>query len=183
MMAKSNLESNKWVISLLDVEDDDHVLEIGFGPGTSIRDVTALTSRGRVAGIDISQTMVDQATNLNQKAVGEGRVDLRVGEATSIPWSADSFDKALAVNVIYLWPELGPVLVEIKRILNPGGVIGLYLAPIEMMERLGFTEVDSFTFHTPEEVKQACRDAGYSRVDEKSAPIGGGAGICILAWK
>lgn len=183
MMSKNNLESNEWVVSLLDLESDDYVLEIGFGPGTAIRLVAENTKNGHVAGIDISKAMVDQAISLNQQAVSEGRVELRLGEATSIPWPENSFDKALAVNVIYLWPKIKPVLTEILRVLKPGGKIALYLAPIELMEKLGFSELDSFTFHRPSEVLQACAETGFSKVEETSAQIGEGAGVCIMAWK
>jgi ubiquinone/menaquinone biosynthesis C-methylase UbiE len=183
MMARGNVESNAWVISLLDPEEDDHVLEIGFGPGTAIREASRKTTKGHVAGIDISKAMVDQATSLNQQAVRDGQVDLRLGEAKSMPWPEDRFDKALAVNVIYLWPELDPVLTEIKRVLKPRGMLALYLAPLELMDNLGFSQVDSFTFHTPEEVERACTDAGFAKVEETSTQFGEGAGVCVMAWK
>ncbi len=183
MMARGNLESNEWVVSLLELEEDDHVLEVGFGPGTAIRKLAAKTTKGHVAGIDISKAMVEQATSLNEEAVNDGRVDLRLGKATSMPWPSDRFDKALAVNVIYLWPNLDPVLSEIKRVLKPGGMLALYLAPIELMDKLGFTEVDTFTFHTREEVERACADAGFTKVEGTSAEIGEGTGVSVMAWK
>ena len=33
----SNRERNRWVVSLLDVQPTDRVLEVGFGPGIAVR--------------------------------------------------------------------------------------------------------------------------------------------------
>ena len=183
MMTKSNMASNKWVVSLMDIKPDDTVLEIGFGPGTALQEILELTPKGRVAGIDISKLMVDQATQLNQKAVSEGRLDLRQGEAASMPWDANFFDKVLAVNVIYLWPNLPPVFTEIIRVLKPSGMVALYLAPVEMMDSLGFSKLPAFTIHTQEDVMNACRNAGFSKVEASSTTMGDGSGVCIAAWK
>lgn len=183
MMSKSNMDSNKWVVSLMNIEPDDTVLEIGFGPGTALRDILEMNPKGRVAGIDISKLMVDQATQLNQKAVSEGRLDLRKGEAASMPWDANFFDKVLAVNVIYLWPDLLPVFAEIVRVLKPNGMVALYLAPVEMMDSLGFSKLPAFTIHTQEDVVNACKNAGFSKTEVLSIVIGDGRGVCIEAWK
>ncbi len=183
MMAKSTRESNKWVVSLMDLKDDDRVLEIGFGPGTAIQEIFKITKNGHVAGIDISKSMVDQATSLNEKAVTEGRLDLRLGDVKSMPWPSDHFDKALAVNVIYLWPNLAPVLSEIRRVLKLHGTLALYLAPIETMEALGFSGHDLFTIHTQEEAERACKEAGFAKIERASVQRGEGTGVCIMAWK
>ena len=148
MMARSNFDSNKWVVSLLDIKDYDHVLEIGFGAGTAIKEILKIATNGHVSGIDISKLMVDQATSLNQKAVTEGRLDLRLGDVTSMPWDSNNFNKALTVNVVYLWPILKPVFIEIIRVLKPNGMLALYLPPIEVMDALGFSDLDAYTIHT-----------------------------------
>ena len=183
MMTKSNMASNKWVVSLMDIKPDDHVLEIGFGPGTALQVVLEKTPTGHVAGIDISQLMIDQATQLNKKAVSEGRLDLRLGEAASMPWDANFFDKVLAINVIYLWPNLASVFTEIIRVLKPNGVAALYLAPVEMMDSLGFSELDAFTIHKQEDVLDACEKAGFSSTEVSSTTMGDGKGVCIIARK
>ncbi len=37
----SNRRRNRWVVSLLDVQPTDRVLEIGFGPGIAVRELAA----------------------------------------------------------------------------------------------------------------------------------------------
>jgi hypothetical protein len=36
----SNAQRNRWVVSLLDVQPTDRVLEIGFGPGIAIQELS-----------------------------------------------------------------------------------------------------------------------------------------------
>jgi len=39
ILAWKNRERNAWTISMLDIQPDDQVLEIGFGPGQAIQEV------------------------------------------------------------------------------------------------------------------------------------------------
>jgi ubiquinone/menaquinone biosynthesis C-methylase UbiE len=73
----SNRRRNAWVVSLLDVQRDDRVLEIGFGPGVAIRELARLAADGYVYGLDHSEVMVRQAARRNAEGVRRGRVDLR----------------------------------------------------------------------------------------------------------
>ncbi|MEE8372942.1 MAG: methyltransferase domain-containing protein [Dehalococcoidia bacterium] len=68
-MARQNRESNDWTVSLLDVLPTDRILEVGFGPGAAVKSVAELTPEGFVAGIDFSETMVQQAGRLNAAGV------------------------------------------------------------------------------------------------------------------
>jgi len=52
---RSNRERNSWVVSLLDVQPSDRVLEIGFGPGLAIAELSRrVGDSGHVYGIDHS---------------------------------------------------------------------------------------------------------------------------------
>ena len=58
LLAVKNRERSEWVLSLLDVQPTDHVLEVGFGPGVDIRRVSAIAIKGLVAGVDHSDVML-----------------------------------------------------------------------------------------------------------------------------
>ena len=77
------------------------VLEIGFGPGTAIKEILKLTTNGHISGIDISNLMVDQATSLNQKAVTEDRLDLRLGDVLQL-WDRPPSSCMLLMNLLRL---------------------------------------------------------------------------------
>ena len=42
----SNRRRNAWAVSLLDVRPEDRVLEIGFGPGLAIRELSRIAAEG-----------------------------------------------------------------------------------------------------------------------------------------
>ena len=64
-MAKRNIYDAKWTVSLLDIQPHHRVLEIGFGPGVSTQMAGDKASKGFIAGIDHSETMVQAASKRN----------------------------------------------------------------------------------------------------------------------
>jgi len=89
----ANRERTRWTIALLDIQRNDRVLEIGFGPGLAIEQASRIALDGFVAGVDHSEVMVRQARERNARAVREGRVDLRFGSVLNPPEFNEPFDK------------------------------------------------------------------------------------------
>lgn len=54
LMSNTNQARNTWVIDLLDVQPSDRILEVGFGSGTTVQQISRLAMNGFVAGIDHS---------------------------------------------------------------------------------------------------------------------------------
>jgi len=112
-------------IGLLDLTGDERVLEIGFGPGVGIRMLSDRLPRGRIAGIDPSQTMIGMASSRNRRAIADGTVDLRKGLVSHLPWPDASFDGILSTNNVQLWQSVGSDLKEVARALAPGGRVAI----------------------------------------------------------
>jgi SAM-dependent methyltransferase len=55
------------------------------------------------------------------------RVDLRIGEVSSLPWPDAAFDGILAVNTAQFWPDPAADVAEVLRVLAPGGRIVIAL--------------------------------------------------------
>lgn len=184
MMARTNQESNEWVISLLDILPSDHVLEVGFGPGEAIRMLAEKTPHGFVAGIDFSKAMVEQASKLNANEIALGHVELKQGEASSLPYEIDQFDKVYAINVVYVLQALQDVMEELHRVLKPGGHASIYLAPPELMDRvLGNSPPSFFRFYTAEEVESAFQQTGFNQTRTATTALNGGIGRCVIGMK
>jgi ubiquinone/menaquinone biosynthesis C-methylase UbiE len=124
-LRSSNRQRNVWAVGLLGVEPTDRVLEIGFGPGIAIRELSRRATHGLVCGVDHSAVMVRQATRRHAEAVRAGRVVLRLGAAEHLPAFAEPFDKVLAVNNMGLWHEPDEGLKALHRLMRPGGRIAI----------------------------------------------------------
>ena len=127
IMARMNPVRRAWVVSRLDLQPGDYVLEVGFGSGMSIAEVAGKVTAGLIIGVDHSEAMFHQATKRNKKALDSGRVQLHVGPATKLPFAYPYFDKVFSIDVAQY--ERDPVagFKEMKRVLRPGGmaVVGL----------------------------------------------------------
>lgn len=140
IMARTNHECAAWVIDLLDVRPTDKVLEIGFGPGVGIELLVRRASAGRVGGIDASPVMVEQAAARNREAVSSGRLHLQRGVADRLPFADATFDKALAINSMQLWPDALAALREIRRVLKVGSRIAVAFTPYSGQSNSGLAE-------------------------------------------
>jgi ubiquinone/menaquinone biosynthesis C-methylase UbiE len=87
-MAKTNQPCAAWVNDLLEIQGNDSVLEVGFGPGVGIQ--LLAESAKYVAGIDPSPEMLKQARVRNAHAIDRGRVDLRIGSAEHLPFEENT---------------------------------------------------------------------------------------------
>lgn len=143
---------NAWVVGLLGVGQSDRILEVGFGPGVAIRLLADAASEGHVAGVDPSPVMLRQARARNAAAISAGQVDLRIGVAGDLPFGDQSFDAALSVNSMQIWPDPVAGLSEIRRLLRPGGRVALGFTPVTgqtpsgvtgMAEQAGFTDAEA----------------------------------------
>ena len=94
-MARMNAECGLGVVDLLEVQPQDRVLEVGFGPGVVIELLSNRAREGLIAGVDPSREMVAQAQARNAAAIQRGSVDLRFGSVEQLPFPDNSFDKAL----------------------------------------------------------------------------------------
>jgi ubiquinone/menaquinone biosynthesis C-methylase UbiE len=123
IMARGNRRYAVWVIDLLDVQQHDNVLEVGFGPGVAIQLLAG--SARHVAGVDASPEMLRQATQRNAETISDGRVELHQGSADHLPFEDGSFDKVMAINSMQVWPDASAGLREIRRVLKAGGALAL----------------------------------------------------------
>ena len=125
----SNVERNRWVASLLEVQPTDRVLEIGFGPGIAVEALIPRLPQGEIVGVDHSAAMVRRARRRNAAAVDAGRVDLRLGSAESLPDVGGPLDTVFAVNLMGFWGDPVTLLTQLRQRLRPGGTIAIASQP------------------------------------------------------
>src|SRR5439155_15397162 len=112
-----------WVIDLMNVQPSDRVLDVGCGGGMAVKLLSDRATAGFVAGVDYSAEMVRQATRRNDAAVRQGRVEVKPGDVSALPYGEGSFDKVCGIETFYFWPDPMAGLREVHRVLKPGGQI------------------------------------------------------------
>ena len=157
-LRSSNRQRNVWAVGLLGVEPSDRVLEIGFGPGIAIRELSRRATRGFVCGVDHSAVMVRQATRRNADAIRAGRVALLCSAVEYLQAFAEPFDKVLAVNNLGMWREPDMRLKELHRLLRPGGRIAIVSQP------RGSGATAETTLAAGREIAARLTAAGFTRI-------------------
>jgi SAM-dependent methyltransferase len=165
IMARTNHRCATWVVDLLDVQRQDSALEIGFGSwrGNSASGRIGALCRGR-RPFGGNAAACDEA-QCRGNHIGNDRVDLRQGSADRLPSSAESFDKAMAINSMQVRPNALAGLREIWRVLKPGGRVAL-----------------AFTVHSgqrSEGVPNIVVAAGFT----ECRPVEADQAFCLLATK
>jgi arsenite methyltransferase len=116
---------NDAVYGRLRLPPDARVLEIGCGNGKLLPQIMALAPGLVFHGIDISEAMVSEAAAFNRELLAAGRAAFRCASSTAIPFEDVTFDRAVAINVTYFWPEPVRDLAEIRRVLKPDGLLAV----------------------------------------------------------
>jgi ubiquinone/menaquinone biosynthesis C-methylase UbiE len=97
--------------------------------GWTIRKLSARATEGKVYGIDNAPMSVAVAQRTNRRGIARGRVDIREGSVSRLPFSDDMFDLVAAVETHFWWPDLPADLREVVRVLRPGGQLLLLAQP------------------------------------------------------
>lgn len=124
----SNLERARLTLERLEVRRDHRVLELGCGPGVAVARAAELASDGFVVGVDHSEVMVRQARKRNQRAIGEGRVEIRLA-SVEVAATEEAFDRIFAINSVGFWPDPVSRLRELGTRLLPNGRLALTVQP------------------------------------------------------
>jgi ubiquinone/menaquinone biosynthesis C-methylase UbiE len=183
-MARGNTYDANWTVSLLDIQPEDRVLEIGFGPGVSTQYASEKASRGFVAGIDHSDTMVRAARRRNAAAIKVGRIDLKQGDVARLPYPDESFDKSFSIHSIYFWAKPVECLKELRRVLKPGGTLAITIQPKDKWAERQQGESSLRTLYFSADLVPMFSDAGFREVRVEVCPEQDKfPGECVLGVK
>lgn len=114
-------------IDVLNLPPGSRGLDIGCGTGAATLMLADRTRPGgRVTALDISRPLLDYAQRMVSRSACAGCIAFEQGDLRALPFAPGSFDWACSVDCVgYPSAELLPILMDICRIVRPGGLIAL----------------------------------------------------------
>lgn len=101
---------------------DAAVLDIGCGTGGACFVIAETLGAGRIMGIDVGASLVEEARARARRRGLEGRVRFRRVEPGPLPFAAREFDVVFSKDSLIHIPDKRAICAEIWRVLRPGGV-------------------------------------------------------------
>jgi SAM-dependent methyltransferase len=138
----------------------DTVLEIGPGPGYfTVEAGRTVGAAGRIVCLDVQPGMIATLRGrLDARGVDNAR--LLVGDAMALPLADHCVDRAFLVTVIGEIPDRPRALIELRRVMKPGGVLSI-------ME--GMNDCD---YQLEDSLRDLCRASGFSEIDHQRRRLG-----------
>lgn len=159
-MALSNEYMIIRTIESLQLSADEKVLEIGQGNGSHIGLLMEKATGLKYTGTDISGTMIEEATRINDVLVNSGAVSFELSDGEHLAFPADTFQKIFTVNTLYFWKDPKAYAAEIYKVLKPGGRFCIAFAAKEFMEQLPFTKWE-FQLYTAQMLIELLKETGF----------------------
>ncbi len=157
-----------WGLSHLTIGKRATILDVGCGGGRTIHKLAGAAPDGKVYGIDYSAESVTVSRLTNKEFVQRGCVDIQQGSVSRLPFPESQFDLVTAVNTHYFWPDLVADMLEIRRVLKPGGkfiiISSVYAGGKHDKRNQRYAELVELTCTSLTELHEAFVMAGYGEV-------------------
>jgi len=122
-MNASHSKLTDWGLQHISIEKDLAILDVGCGGGRTVGKLAAIATQGKVYGIDYSKESVAATKRTNAHWMDLGRVEVRHGSVSQMPFPDGMFDLVTAVETHFWWPNLPGDMREVFRVLKPGGTL------------------------------------------------------------
>jgi ubiquinone/menaquinone biosynthesis C-methylase UbiE len=159
-----------WGLAHVAVDKHFTILDIGCGGGRAVSKLAAAAPEGKVYGLDFSSASIAVASKTNRDWIKMGRVEIREGSVSQMPFAADTFDLIIAVETHFWWPDLPMDLREVLRVLKPEGAFAViaevYKGADTPTARLTekYLPMTGMKLLTPEEHRNLLVETGYTEV-------------------
>lgn len=158
-----------WLLG--DTELRGQVLEIGSGPGANAQALLERHGSVQLTATDLDPVMV-AAARLRLAPYGR-RVAVAEADATDLPFDDDGFDAAVSLLMLHHVIDWRDALVEVARVLRPGGTVVGY----DLMDRLTarivhLADRSPHRLLAPDDLADGLAAAGFTAVEVDTAAGG-----------
>jgi len=159
-----------WGLQHISIENHYTILDVGCGGGRTISKLAATATQGKVYGIDYSEASVAATKRTNGRWIDLGRVEVRHGSVSQLPFPDSTFDLVTAVETHFWWPNLPGDMREVFRVVKPGGTLiliaeiykGAHTIAAKLSEK--YAALTGMKLLSVEEHRELCANAGYSNI-------------------
>ena len=166
-LEKANVGMNALTLESLALGTNDRLLEIGFGSGYLLEQVLSSRSCDDVAGVDVSQEMVQHVSRRLRRHIENGKAEIRHGDIESIPFGDAEFSALCTVNTLYFWRDAKLALAECQRVLKPNGRLAICFNSKEDLAQWP-GHVHGFTLYELAEVEEMLVAAGFTGIEKRT---------------
>ncbi len=111
----------KKAIRTLKATQPQYLLDVATGTGDFALEALRMLRPRKIIGVDISQGMLDVATEkIVKKGLGD-RFEVTLGDSENLPFATDTFDAVTVAFGVRNFEHLEKGLTDICRVLKPGG--------------------------------------------------------------
>jgi cyclopropane fatty-acyl-phospholipid synthase-like methyltransferase len=164
LMVKNNQKNYDRLIRDLDLQAQDKVLEIGYGPGIGIQMIAERCPTCSIHGIDFSKLMYKRAGKYNKGYIYSGRVNLQHGDFLKVPIVHNEYNKIFCLNVVYFWNELIGPFEKVFSLLKKDGSFHIYMADKNTLIKMKSPD-SVFNKYSIEQIEGALQAAGFTVVE------------------
>jgi len=169
-MNSSHSKLTDWGLAHISIENHHTILDVGCGGGRTVSKLAAIAAQGKVYGIDYSDESVAATIRMYAQWIDLGRVEVRHGSVSQLPFPDGMFDLVTAVETHFWWPHLRGDMREVFRVLKPGGTLLLiaeiYKGANTMAAKLAekYASRAGMTLLSVEGHRELFTNAGYTNV-------------------
>ena len=119
--ASQNKTISSWAIEQLRIQPYQHILEIGYGNGSTLNEAAKKLRIGFVAGVDESVNSYQQAYKKNKRFIEQELMQLHIGLLESLHYPAHYFHSIYSTSVYSSWKEPQYKFMQLGNLLKSGG--------------------------------------------------------------
>jgi len=153
-------ELSLWAIKQTTIPNNSRILEIGYGGGSTIKNLLALDKDLDIHGIDISEESYHTARRIHSEAIENGSVKLRIGNVANLPYQNHYFDLVFAIQTHIFWKDLKESFQEIYRVMSNHSTLII----ASEKEKIKYHMTD---YGTSSELSQLLTSIGFSKIEER----------------
>jgi ubiquinone/menaquinone biosynthesis C-methylase UbiE len=119
-----SMDATRELIELCHIGGGAYVLDVGCGVGATPC-YLARAVGCRVMGVDLLDSMVEQARRRARAEGVQDRVEFSVGDARDLPFEDNAFDVVITESLNVFFDDKAHAMSEYVRVVKPGGYVGI----------------------------------------------------------